>query len=79
MALGAQRSNVLQLVLLQGARLAVIGVACGVIGATAVGGIFSSLLFQVGVLSALPWLLASGFLLAGCCWQLICRPTCGVD
>ncbi len=64
MALGAQRSNVLQLVLLQGARLAVIGVACGVIGATAVGRIFSSLLFQVGVLSALPWLLASGLLLA---------------
>jgi predicted permease len=64
MALGAQRSNVLQLVLLQGARLAVIGVICGVIGATAVGRIFSSLLFQVGVLNALPWILAIGVLMA---------------
>ena len=50
--------------LLQGARLAVIGVVCGVIGATAVGRIFSSLLFQVGVLNALPWILAIAVLMA---------------
>lgn len=64
MALGAQRSRVMQLVLMQGARLAAIGIACGVLAALALGRIFSSLLFQVGLLSAIPWLAATLILVA---------------
>jgi predicted permease len=64
MALGAQRSRVLQLVLMQGARLAAIGIVCGVLAALALGRIFSSLLFQVGMLSAIPWLTAIVLLIA---------------
>ena len=64
MALGAQRSRVLKLVLMQGVRLATIGIACGVVAAVAVGHLFSSLLFQVGMLDALPWVAAVSILLA---------------
>ena len=64
MALGAQRSSVMQLVLMQGARLAAIGIICGVLAALALGRIFSSLLFNVGMLSAIPWLTAIVILVA---------------
>jgi predicted permease len=64
MALGAQRSKVMRLVLLQGARLAGIGILFGALAAVALGRIFSSLLFQVGVLNAVPWLAAVGILVA---------------
>ncbi len=64
MALGAQRTRVLQLVLLQGMRLALIGIVCGVLAAVALGRAFSSLLFQVGVLNAGPWLIAICALIA---------------
>ena len=63
MALGAQRSRVMQLVLLQGARLAAFGVVCGVVASLALGRLFGSLLFQAGVLQVLPWLLAISILL----------------
>ncbi|HKD85622.1 MAG TPA: ABC transporter permease [Terriglobales bacterium] len=58
MALGAQRSRVMQMVLMQGARLAAIGIICGVLGAIAFGRIFATLLFNVGMLSAIPWAVA---------------------
>jgi predicted permease len=64
MALGAQRGEVMQLVLLQGARLAAIGVGLGAILAIALGRVFSSLLFQVGVLHAAPWIVATAILVA---------------
>ncbi len=64
MALGAQRGKVLQLVLLQGMRLAVIGMVCGALAAIALGRVFSSLLFHVGMIDALPWITAVGLLLA---------------
>lgn len=64
MALGAQRGRVMQMVLLQGARLAAIGVVCGVVATLALGRIFGSLLFQVGMLSAIPWLVAIAVLIA---------------
>jgi ABC-type antimicrobial peptide transport system permease subunit len=63
MALGAQRGKVLQLVLMQGMRLAVIGVVCGAVAALALGRVFSSLLFQVGMVYALPTLVAVSVLL----------------
>ena len=63
MALGAQRATVLQMVLLQGMRLAVLGMICGAMAALTLGRIFSSLLFKVGMLEALPWLSAISLLL----------------
>jgi predicted permease len=64
LALGAQRVEVMQLVLLQGLRLAVIGVILGGLTALASGRIFSSLLFKVGMLNPLPWLAAMAILVA---------------
>ena len=64
MALGAQRGSVLQLVLLQGLRLAAFGVVFGFVAATVLGRVFSSLLFHVSMLHLLPWLSATGVLVA---------------
>lgn len=64
MALGAQRASVLRLVLMQGMRLAAIGIVCGIAAAFGLGRLFSSLLFQVGVLAVLPWLTAVATLVA---------------
>jgi ABC-type antimicrobial peptide transport system permease subunit len=63
-ALGAQRGTVMQLVLLQGLRLAVIGVVLGALSALAFSRIFSSLLFKVGMLNPLPWVAAMTILVA---------------
>ncbi len=64
MALGAQRGEVMQLVLLQGARMAALGVVLGAIFAVALSRVFSSLLFKVGVLHAMPWIAATAILVA---------------
>jgi predicted permease len=64
MALGAQRRRVLALVLLQGIRMAVIGIVCGGVAALALSRVFSSLLFQVGIMAALPLTIALVALLA---------------
>jgi ABC-type lipoprotein release transport system permease subunit len=64
MALGARRDTVMQLVLLQGLRLAVIGVFLGALAALAFSRIFSSLLFKVGMLNPLPWIAAMAILIA---------------
>ncbi len=64
MALGAQRGTVMQLVLLQGLRLAVVGVLFGMLAALAASRIFSSLLFKVGMLNPLPWMAAMAILVA---------------
>jgi ABC-type lipoprotein release transport system permease subunit len=64
MALGAQRGQVMQLVLLQGVRLALVGVLFGALFAVALGRVFASLLFNVGVLHAGPWLAATAILVA---------------
>jgi ABC-type antimicrobial peptide transport system permease subunit len=64
MALGAQRQDVLRLVLVQGMRLAILGVVLGVLATFACGRILSTFLFQVR-----PWnpatLLIAAVLLAG--------------
>jgi putative ABC transport system permease protein len=57
MALGASRGDVLSMVLGQGARLAVAGVAAGVIGALLVTRAIAALLFMVGPRD--PWTIAA--------------------
>jgi ABC-type antimicrobial peptide transport system permease subunit len=64
MALGAQRSNVLKLVLIQGLHLAAFGMLFGVIAAAALSRVFSSLLFRVSVLHVAPWIGAAALLMA---------------
>ena len=63
MALGAQRRSVLQLVLMQGVKLAAIGIVFGALAAIALSRVFSSLLFQVGMADVLPWVTAIAVLL----------------
>jgi len=64
MALGAQRSSVLRLVLMQGLRLAAVGIVCGIVAAVFLGRVFTSLLFKVSVLHVAPWFGAAAVLIA---------------
>ena len=77
-ALGATSSNILSLVLSQGARLALYGIVCGLAGAFALTRLISTILFQVGSFDALTFatgvvLLAAIVLLA--CWLPARRAT----
>jgi putative ABC transport system permease protein len=70
MALGAQRRTVLQLVLRQGAKLAIAGVALGIIGALGLTQLMASLLFGVSArdwatFSIVPWIVLA-MIMAGC-------------
>ena len=56
MALGAQRSRVMQLVLMQGARLAAIGIICGVLAALGAGSHLLQPAVPGRMLSAIPGL-----------------------
>jgi putative ABC transport system permease protein len=62
MALGAQRHDVLQLVVRQGMVLALIGVVIGVIGALVLTRVIANLLFGVGPTDPLTFILVSVFL-----------------
>jgi putative ABC transport system permease protein len=69
-ALGAQRRNVLRLIMGQGAKLAVIGVLVGVVGAFALTRLMESLLFGVsardlGTFSLVP-VIVLALILVGC-------------
>jgi putative ABC transport system permease protein len=48
MALGAQQRDVLRLILRQGMALVVVGLACGLVAALALGGVLAGLLLGVG-------------------------------
>ncbi|MGH9480905.1 MAG: FtsX-like permease family protein [Terriglobales bacterium] len=63
-ALGAQQSGILRLILAHGMRLAVFGVAIGVAGALALSRLLSSLLFGVSATDALTMAGAIALLLA---------------
>lgn len=56
MAIGAQRSDVVRMVLAQGGRIALIGLGAGLVGALALGGFLSSQLFGVSRFDPLTFL-----------------------
>ncbi len=64
MALGARPADVLRLVLLQGARLALIGVALGSLAAALAGRVLGSLLYGVSALDPAAHVVAAAVLLA---------------
>jgi predicted permease len=64
MALGAQRSDVLQMILRQGVRLAAFGLVLGVIGVFVAGRALSSLLYQVSLFNPMTLLVTSILLAA---------------
>jgi putative ABC transport system permease protein len=70
MALGAQRADVLGVVLGQGMRLTVVGVGIGLVAALALTRLMSSLLFGVG--SADPWTFTSVAVLLLCVAAAAC-------
>jgi putative ABC transport system permease protein len=59
LALGAQRSNVVQLIFSEGMAVAAIGIAVGICAAAALGRVVSSLLFEVGAHDPAAFLIAS--------------------
>jgi putative ABC transport system permease protein len=62
MALGASRQNVFALIVSQGAKLAGIGIMCGVLGAAAVTRVVASLLYNVSATDPLSFVATAGFL-----------------
>jgi putative ABC transport system permease protein len=62
MALGASRHDVFTLVVSQGAKLAAVGIACGVVGAAAITRIVASLLYNVSALDPLSFAATGVFL-----------------
>jgi ABC-type antimicrobial peptide transport system permease subunit len=63
MALGAERSQVLRMVLAQGARLALAGVALGALASLGVGTVLESLLYGVSAFDPVAYVAAAGVLL----------------
>src|SRR5262249_21340793 len=64
MALGARRTEILRLVMGQGARLALVGVGAGIVLAALVGRVFTALLYGVSPMDPLAYALAIGVLAA---------------
>jgi ABC-type antimicrobial peptide transport system permease subunit len=63
MALGGQRRDVLRLILGRGAKMAVIGVAVGIVGSLALTRLMAKLLFGVSAYDPLTFLAVAGLLL----------------
>jgi ABC-type antimicrobial peptide transport system permease subunit len=63
MALGAERRQVLRLVLAQGGRLALIGVALGAVASAGIGQVLESLLYGVSAYDPIAYGAAAGILL----------------
>ena len=67
MALGAERVAVLRLILMQGGRLALVGIALGAAASVGVGQLLESLLYGVSGLDAIAYGAAAGVLLLVAC------------
>jgi putative ABC transport system permease protein len=67
MALGAERRTVLRLILAQGGRLALVGVALGAIASVGVGRLLESLLYGVSGFDPIAYGAAAGILLLTAC------------
>lgn len=63
MALGAERGQVLRLVIGQGGRLALMGIALGALASLGVGQVLGSLLYGVSSFDAVDYAAAAGILL----------------
>jgi ABC-type antimicrobial peptide transport system permease subunit len=63
MALGAQRKDVLRLILAQGSKMALVGVAVGIAGSLALTRLMAKLLFGVSVYDPLTFLAVAGLLI----------------
>jgi ABC-type antimicrobial peptide transport system permease subunit len=63
MALGAERGQVLRLILAEGARLALVGIGLGAVAAAGVGRVLESLLYGVSSFDPLAYAIAAGLLL----------------
>jgi predicted permease len=63
-ALGAKRSDVVSMVVGEGVRLAITGLAIGLVGAVILGGLLSTVLFGIGPVDAVTYLAVSMVLLA---------------
>ncbi len=63
-ALGAKRSDVVSMVVGEGVRLAITGLAIGLVGAVILGALLSTVLFGVGPVDAVTYLAVSMVLLA---------------
>ena len=63
MALGAERRTVLRLILAQGGRLALVGVALGALASVGVGRLLESLLYGVSGIDPIAYVAAIGVLL----------------
>jgi putative ABC transport system permease protein len=78
-ALGAQRVDILRMAMTEGARMVIIGLASGLVGAAIVTRIFRSMLFEVGPADPITFVSVSG-LLAGvallACYLPARRATC---
>ena len=64
MALGAERGQVLRMILAQGSRLALIGIGFGAVASAAVGSVLESLLYGVSTFDPLAYGAAAAVLLA---------------
>ena len=73
-ALGAQRRDVLRLVLAQGTRLTLLGVALGVLAALALSRLLASMLFGVSVTDPLTFAGVAGLLASSLCWRASSPP-----
>jgi putative ABC transport system permease protein len=62
MALGASRQNVFALIVSHGAKLAGIGILCGIVGAAAVTRVVASMLYNVSATDPLSFAATAGFL-----------------
>ncbi|MFP5379020.1 MAG: ABC transporter permease [Vicinamibacteria bacterium] len=63
MAIGAERGQVVRMILAQGGRLAIVGVALGALGAAAVGRLLEGMLYGVSGLDPIAFAAAAGVLL----------------